>query len=142
MTAFEVDCKLYQFPRLPFGGTNAVPAFQRIVDWIVEKRALERTHPYFDDVIIGGRDKEEHDRNLDAFLSAAKSVQLTINEDKSVFGVSKISFLGHIIEKGCKKPDPERLQALIGYPVPSTLPQLRLLLGLLRLQREMDSELL
>ena len=32
MTAFEVDCKLYQFPRLPFGGTNAVPAFQRIVD--------------------------------------------------------------------------------------------------------------
>ena len=101
MTAFQVDGKLYQFTRLPFGVTNAVPAFQRNMDSFVDKHALERTRPYLEDVIIGGRDKEEHDRNLDAFLSAAKSVQLTVNEDKSVFGVTKISFLGHIIEKGC-----------------------------------------
>ena len=64
MTKFEVDGKLYQFTRLPFGVTNAVPAFQRIMDSFVDKHALERTHSYLDDVIIGGRDKEVHDRNL------------------------------------------------------------------------------
>ena len=37
-TAFEAGGKLYQLTRLPFGPTNAVAVFQRIIDeFIIEK---------------------------------------------------------------------------------------------------------
>ena len=36
-TAFEADEKWYQYTRLPFGVTNAVSCFQRIVDNLIEK---------------------------------------------------------------------------------------------------------
>ena len=128
-TAFEVGGRLYQFTRLPFGVTNAVPAFQRIMDSFIERNQLRCAEPYLDDVYIGGITKEEHDRNLHAFLKAAEKESLTLNMDKCTFGTRKLSLLGHIIENGSKKPDPERLRVLMEYPVPHTAAQLKRLLG-------------
>ena len=51
------------------------------------------------------------------------------NKDKCSFGITKISMLGHILENVTKRPDPERLQTLMNYPVPTTAVQLRRLLG-------------
>ena len=42
-TAFEADRKLYQYTRLPFGVTNGVSLFQRIVDNLIEKYKLSGT---------------------------------------------------------------------------------------------------
>ena len=71
-TAFEVSGKLYQFTRLPFGVTNAVACFNRIVRQFIDDNKLENAEPYLDDVIIGGKTQEEHDRNLQRFLAAAQ----------------------------------------------------------------------
>ena len=128
-TAFEADGNLYQFTRLPFGIKNAVPTFQRIMDDIVRKFNLQKTYPYIDDVTICGRTKEEHDRNLSAFMETAKKVNLTLNLDKCVFGVTTIALLGHVIENGTKKPDPDRLKALHDFPTPTTMAQLNRLVG-------------
>ena len=51
-TAFEVNGKLYQFKRLPFGLTNTVPCFQRTMDDFVEKHNLTGVHPFLDDVVV------------------------------------------------------------------------------------------
>ena len=128
-TAFEVGGRLYQFTRLRFGVTNAVPAFQRIMDSFIERNQLRCAEPYLDDVYIGGITKEEHDRNLHAFLKAAEKESLTLNMDKCTFGTRKLSLLGHIIENGSKKPDSERLRVLMEYTVPHTAAQLKRLLG-------------
>ena len=40
-TAFEADGGLYQFCRLPFGVTNGVAAFQRIMDQLIAKHGLK-----------------------------------------------------------------------------------------------------
>ena len=50
---------------------------------------------------------------------------MTLNKDKCSFGITKISMLGQILENGTKRPDPERLQTLMNYPVPNTAVQLR-----------------
>ena len=129
LTAFQAGGGLYQFRRLAFGLTNAVPAFQRIMDEFVQDYKLKKTFPYLDDITICGTTKEEHDANLHRFLEAAKSANLLFNQDKCVFGVTRICLLGHIIENGMMKPDPKRLTALTDFPVPKTSAQLRRLIG-------------
>ena len=54
-TAFEGGGEVYNFNGLPFWVTNAVPAFLRIIDNLVDLNKLERTYPYLDDEVNGGR---------------------------------------------------------------------------------------
>ena len=71
-TAFEVDGRLYQFIRLPFGITNAVSAFQRSIDKIIEEEQLNDTFTFVDNVTICSTTQEEHDRNLQEFYKTAE----------------------------------------------------------------------
>jgi hypothetical protein len=71
-TAFEACGQLYQFCRVPFGVTNGVACFQRVIDKIIKDEKLENTYPYLDDVTICGKTKQEHDNNLQKFMSVAK----------------------------------------------------------------------
>ena len=62
-TAFEANRKLYQYCRMPFGVTNGVSTFQRIIDNLIEKYKLKKIYAYLDNVAVTGRDKDEHNQN-------------------------------------------------------------------------------
>ena len=94
-TAFEADGKLYQYCRLPFGVTNGVSCFQRIIDSVIDDNDLKQTFAYLDNITIGGFDKADHDRNLKKFLDAASKINLTFNDAKSVVAVTEIDILGY-----------------------------------------------
>ena len=47
------------------------------------------------DMVIAGRDKMEHDRNLLAFMEKCMSNNLTLNLEKIQFKQSQVSFYGH-----------------------------------------------
>ena len=117
-TAFEACGKLYQFCRIPFGVTNGVACFQRIIDNIIESANLQDTFAYVDNVTICGRNMSEHNRNYDNFLSAAKDYGLTFNEDKTTVAARTITLLGYEVSNGVVKPDPERFRALRELPPP------------------------
>ena len=68
-TAFEADGNLYQIRRMPFGLTNVVACFQRIMNKFIEDYSLKDTFAYLVNVTIGGPTKTEHDKNVDAFLN-------------------------------------------------------------------------
>lgn len=61
LTAFEACGKLYEFKRLPFWCKNAVAIFQRTMDNFISANNPTNTYAYLDDIIIGGRTKEEHE---------------------------------------------------------------------------------
>ncbi|KRY49099.1 Retrovirus-related Pol polyprotein from transposon gypsy [Trichinella britovi] len=103
-TAFEADGRLYQFKRIPFGVTNGVACFQR------------DTFVYVDNVTICGMNRKEHDEILNRFREVAEKYNLTLNNDKCEFTKTKIKLLGHIIEQGTLKPDPERFNLLQQFP--------------------------
>jgi hypothetical protein len=84
-TAFEADGGLWQFRRIPFGVTNGVACFQRVIDRIIEEEGLTGTFAYLDDVTICGNDQNEHDENLQKFLDTAKRYSLILNNDKKCF---------------------------------------------------------
>ena len=60
-TVFEADGKLYQYTRLPFGITNGVSHFQRIIQEIIQKHQLQGTHAYLDNITVVGANKEDYD---------------------------------------------------------------------------------
>ena len=70
-----------------------------------------------------GKDEEDHDKNLQRFLDAAKKYNFTFNQDKC--------FLGYTISGGTIKPDSERLRPLREFPAPVDLDSLRRAVGLL-----------
>ena len=129
-TAFEANGRLYQFRRIPFGVTNGVAAFQRVVDGIILKEKLEGVFAYLDDVTICGNNKDQHDKNLIAFMTAANKYGLTLNNDKCAFSQTSIRLLGYLIENGTLKPDPDRLQPLLQFPVPTNSSSLKRCIGM------------
>ncbi|GFS74281.1 retrovirus-related Pol polyprotein from transposon gypsy [Trichonephila clavipes] len=101
-TAFEACGKLYQFLRIPFGVTNGVTCFQRVIDKLI----LTLTYPFIDDVTVCGKDQKEHD-NLEQFMTVAKKYNLTLNEDKCTYSSNSVHWLRYIIQDVIIKPDPE-----------------------------------
>ena len=79
-TAFDGDGKLLQFTRMPFGITNGVPCCQQKMDEFIQKHNLPDCFAYLDNITICGLSQEQHDKNLELFLSASKADNLTFNE--------------------------------------------------------------
>ena len=130
LTAFEANGRLLQFKRIPFGLTNAVGAFQRTVTQIIKEDGLVGVYPYLDDVSVAGNTLEElRDRSM-KFESALKKRKMTLNEDKTVREVKKMTVLGYEIENGRISPDKDRLQPLLELAEPKTLKELKQVRGL------------
>ena len=129
-TAFEADGKLYCFMFIPFGVTNGVSAFQRTVNDIIAAEHLSGVYVYVDNITIVGMTKEEHDKNLAEFLTAAAKYNLEFNDSKTVSGVTSIKLLGYLVSHNSIKPDPDRIQPLLGMPAPNNDKSLKSVLGL------------
>ena len=65
-----------------------------------------------DDMVIAGRDKMEHDRNLIAFMEKCMGNNLTLNSEKIQFKQSQVSFCGHCWLKQGISLDPKKIKAL------------------------------
>ena len=129
-TAFEADGRLYHYCRLPFGLSNGVSAFQRIIDSLIQRNKLKRTYAYLDNITVAGETQEIRDSNLKAFLQTASKANLTFKESKSTFSVPVIDALGYRISHQQIKPDSERLRPLVELPIPKTTAELKRCVGM------------
>ena len=85
---------------------------------------------YLDDVTVAENTIEElKDRSM-KFESALTKRKMTVNEDKTVQKVEKITVLGYEIESGRISPDKIRLQPLFEVAEPKTLNESKQVRGL------------
>lgn len=127
MTTFITPFGRYCFKRLPFGISSGPEVFQREMSHMLA--GIPGVVCDIDDVLISGRDKEEHDSRLRIVLQRMKEAGATLNE-KCVFSVKKIKFLGHIISENGIEIDPEKVEAITNLPRPQNVAELRRLLGM------------
>ena len=127
-TAFEANGKLYQYKRLCFGVTNAVPKFQRIMVRVFGD--LPGVFIYLDDIAICGKTAEEHNVNLRSFFQRCRELNVSLNRKKCTFGTTKLTWLGYQVENNTLRPDPERLLPLKHYQEPKTMKELERFLGM------------
>ena len=119
-----------QYTRLPFGVTNGVSYFQRIVDNLIEKHNLRKTCAYLDNITVYGVNQKDHYKNLKRLVSAAKCENVTFNEAKCSFSRTEIDLLGYRVSHHKIQPDPERLRPLLDLPLPTCKSELQRAIGM------------
>jgi hypothetical protein len=63
-------------------------------------------------------------------LQLLKEKQLYAKPSKCFFGVKEVEYLGHIVSHEGVKVDPNNIKAMMDWPIPKTLKNLRGFLGL------------
>ena len=84
---------------------------------------------HLDDILVYGRDTEEHDSRLRQVLAKIRSAGLTLNSSKCKFTRRSITFLGHVIDEKCISADPQKLLALKQMAPPTNVTELRRFMG-------------
>ena len=96
--------------RLIFGTKASQDLFNEAIYRIFED--IPRCLNQWDDILLGGRNMEEHNTTLEAFLQRAADFGITFNPDKCQFGVEEKEFCGHKFTKDGLKPNSEKIRAV------------------------------
>lgn len=118
---------LFQYTRLTPGIKAAPGAFQQLMDTMVGD--LSGTSGYLDDLLVGGRTQEEHDRNLNKVLSRLEEYGFTLRIEKCSFNMRQVKYLGQIMDGDGIRPDPAKTSAIANMPPPHDVHSLRSYLG-------------
>ncbi|PIC40682.1 hypothetical protein B9Z55_008338 [Caenorhabditis nigoni] len=100
-----------------------------------------RTAAYLDDVIISGSSIEEHNQRLMALMKRINDYGFRIRLEKCTFLMERITFLGFIIDKDGRRPDPEKIAAVQQMPPPTNDGQVRSFLGFIQFYGSFVKEL-
>ena len=120
---------LYRYRRLPFGITSAPAVFQRAMDQILS--GLSGVQCYLDDILVTGRDEQEHLTNLENTLKRLGEYGLRVRQKKCDFFKPAVEYLGHVIDADGLHTAPSKVTAIAGAPAPENIGQLRSFLGML-----------
>ncbi|GBN62197.1 Retrovirus-related Pol polyprotein from transposon 297, partial [Araneus ventricosus] len=129
-TAFTTGQGLWQFKVMPFGLCNAPATFERLMETVLRGLSSEACLVYLDDIIIVGRTFEEHLNNLRKVFQRLQKANLKLNLKKCRFFQKEVTYLGHVISAEGVKTDPEKIKAVVDWPRPETVHDLRSFLGL------------
>lgn len=129
-TAFSVNGAKYEFVRMPFGLKNAPAIFQRCVDDILREFIGKFAYVYIDDVLIYSNTPEEHITHISIIADALYNANMKLSSEKSKFFQDSVEYLGHVIKHKRITVDPNKVETIREYPLPTNLKELRSFLGL------------
>ena len=85
---------------------------------------------FIDDILVYSETEEEHELHLRAVLQRLRDHKLYAKFKKCEFWLSRVSFLGHIVDKDGIMVDPAKIEAVRDWPVPKSATEVRSFLGL------------
>lgn len=122
-TAFITQYGLYEWTVMPFGLCNAPGTFQRLLDTLMMGLTWQTCLVYIDDLIIFGRDYQQHYERLAEVLERLRRANLKLSPKKCHLLKRRVAFLGHVVENEQIRPDPEKTRLIDSYPVPTNIKQ-------------------
>ncbi|KAL2624023.1 hypothetical protein R1flu_008268 [Riccia fluitans] len=127
-TAFITEWGAFAYRVMPFGLKNAPSTFQRVVTTAFKEYLNDFMQTYLDDFIVYGS-RTDHLDHLRKCLERCRKYSISLNPDKSMFGVSSRVLLGHIISKDGLLPDPAKIDAILQMEAPSDLKGVQRFIG-------------
>ncbi|KII63191.1 Transposon Ty3-I Gag-Pol polyprotein [Thelohanellus kitauei] len=119
---------LYQFNVLPFGLCNAPPAFQRMMNKVLE--GIPGCAVYLDDVIIFSENEAHHLKTLHNVFEAIHRAGLKLNREKCKFGYGEIEFMGYIVSDRGLHANTDSVKPILDWKAPTNTTNLKSFLGM------------
>ena len=136
-TAFRTRYGHYEFLVMPFGLTNAPATCQAVMNDILRPYLDRFTTIYLDDCLIWSRTEEEHLEHIRLVLTAMSQANLKFKISKCSFAKSTTKFLGYIISEQGISTDPQKVAALVDWPMPTCTTEVRSFLGFCNFYRRL-----
>ena len=129
LCTFNTPFGRYRFTRMPFGIRSASEVFQKHNETAFAD--IPGLHIVADDLIIAANDIDEHEKILHQVLQRAEDRNIKLNFDKLQLRMNEVKYLGTIVTPNGIRPDPAKVEAILGMPMPTDKAGVRRLLGMI-----------
>jgi len=124
-TAFVTRRGVFKFNVLPYGLCNAPATFQRLMDLVLSGLTWTTCLVYLDDVVVFSSTFDDHVLRLQQVFDRLKQANLKLKASKCRLFQRKIKFLGSIVSQEGIAPDPTKVEAVVRWPIPTNLTEVR-----------------
>ena len=123
---FQTHQGLHRMERLYFGPTSATGIFHNEVSKAL--RGVPGCTTIHDNILVGGRNYEDHRRNLRATLERCKEKGITLKLKKSTFCRQEVTWFGRTFSATGVSADPNKITAIIEAGRPESTDDVRSLI--------------
>ena len=110
--------------------------FMRLMNEVLKEFIGKFVIVYLDDILVFSRTKEEHLRNLNHVLKKLHQEKLLINLKKCSFMKEYLVYFGFVVSAEGLKMDPEKVKAILEWPSPRNVFEVRIFHGLASFYRK------
>jgi len=135
-TGFVTPFGHFESRVLLFGLANAPADFQELMNEIFFDLIGVSVLVYLDDIIVFSADPALHEGHVREVLHRLRANLLFCNLQKCQFNLSSVSYLGFIVSQNGIDMDSSKIEAISGWPVPSSKTDIRSFLGLANFYRK------
>ena len=128
LTTFNTPFGRYRYLRMPVGAKCFAEVFQR--EMKIHFGDHKGVEIVVDDILVHGRDMEEHNKWLEAVLARARKLNLMLNKEKSHIGQSEVNYVGHRLTADGVRTTEERIIAITNMRDPTNHQELDIILGM------------
>lgn len=105
--------------------------FQRLMNTVLAKLTGLKAFVYLDDIIIYAHSISDHSAvKLQAVFDRLRTFNLKLHPSKCSFMRKEVNYLGHVITDQGVKPNPQKIQSVVNFPIPTNEKEVKSLLGL------------
>ncbi|GJS18799.1 putative reverse transcriptase domain-containing protein [Tanacetum coccineum] len=119
-TAFRTRYGHYEFQVMSFGLTNAPAVFMDLINRVCKPYLDKFVIVFIDDILIYSKSKKEHEEHLRQILKLLKKEELYAKFSKCEFWISRVQFLGHVIDCRGIHVDPAKIESIKDWASPKT----------------------
>nr|GEX33492.1 putative reverse transcriptase domain-containing protein [Tanacetum cinerariifolium] len=119
-TAFRTRYGHYEFQVMPFGLTNAPTVLMDLMNRVCKSYLDKFVIVFIEDILIYSKNRKEHEGHLKLILKLLKEEELYAKFSKCEFWLSKVKFLGHVIDSEGIHVDPVKIKAIKDWESPKT----------------------
>nr|GEU62493.1 putative reverse transcriptase domain-containing protein [Tanacetum cinerariifolium] len=127
--AFRTRYGYYKFQVIPFILTNAPVIFMDLMNRVCKPYLDKFVIIFIDDILIYSKNKKEHEGHLKLILRLLKEEKFFTKFSKYEFWLSKVKFLGHMINSEGIHIDPAKVETVKDWASPKTLIEIRQFFG-------------
>ncbi|GJW01470.1 putative reverse transcriptase domain-containing protein [Tanacetum coccineum] len=126
----------YEFQVMQFGLTNAPAIFMDLMNWVCKSYLDKFMIVFIDDILHYSNSKEENTEHLKLILELLKKEELYAKFSKCEFWLSKVQFLGHVLDSEIIYVDPAKIESIKDWALPKTPTEIRQFLAAFQLLKK------